>query len=53
MDFVTPEYVMAGNYEVDIGGVRYSATVRLRSPTLPTKFPEPQLDRYLATRISS
>ncbi|KAK7070590.1 hypothetical protein SK128_018438 [Halocaridina rubra] len=51
MTSVTPEYVMSGNYEVDIAGVRYSASVSLRSPSLPTKFPEPQQDRYLATQI--
>lgn len=47
---VTPEYIMAGHYEVDIAGVRYSATATLRSPSLPTKFPEPQDNRYLATQ---
>lgn len=50
MDYVTPEYVMDGLYEVDIAGVRYSAIVTLRSPSLPTKFPEPQDNRYLATQ---
>lgn len=50
MDYVTPEYVMDGLYEVDITGVRYSASVSLRSPSLPTKFPEPQDNRYLATQ---
>lgn len=41
---------MAGHYEVDIAGVRYLATATLRSPSLPTKFPEPQANRYLATQ---
>ncbi|MPC23106.1 Pyruvate dehydrogenase phosphatase regulatory subunit, mitochondrial [Portunus trituberculatus] len=50
MDYVTPEYIMAGDYEVDIAGVRYSASVSLRSPSLPSKFPEPQSNRYLATQ---
>lgn len=50
MGYVTPEYIMAGHYEVDIAGVRYSASVSLRSPSLPTKFPEPQDNRYLATQ---
>ncbi|KAK8393212.1 hypothetical protein O3P69_013309 [Scylla paramamosain] len=50
MDYVTPEYIMAGDYEVDIAGVRYSASVSLRSPSLPSKFPEPQGNRYLATQ---
>ncbi|XP_066969393.1 pyruvate dehydrogenase phosphatase regulatory subunit, mitochondrial [Macrobrachium rosenbergii] len=51
MTYVTPDYVMSGHYEVDIAGVRYSASVSLRSPSLPTKFPEPQEDRYRATQI--
>lgn len=51
MTYVTPDYVMSGDYEVDISGVRYSASVSMRSPSLPTKFPEPQEERYLATQI--
>ncbi|KAK8751774.1 hypothetical protein OTU49_010291 [Cherax quadricarinatus] len=50
MAYVTPEYVMDGHYEVDIAGVRYSASISLRSPSLPSKFPEPQDNRYLATQ---
>ncbi|XP_042241378.1 pyruvate dehydrogenase phosphatase regulatory subunit, mitochondrial-like [Homarus americanus] len=50
MAYVTPDYVMDGDYEVDVAGVRYSASVTLRSPSLPCKFPEPQDNRYLATQ---
>ena len=48
---VTSQYVMDGIYEVDIAGVRYSANVSLRSPNLPTKFPEIKEKRYLATQL--
>ena len=44
---VDADYVLSGSYEVDIGGVKYPATVSLRSPTLSTK---PQAVRYQATR---
>ncbi|CAL4065180.1 unnamed protein product, partial [Meganyctiphanes norvegica] len=50
-DLVSPEYIMEGDYEVDIAGIRYSASISLRSPSLPTKFPEPQMGRYQATQI--
>ncbi|XP_076045354.1 pyruvate dehydrogenase phosphatase regulatory subunit, mitochondrial [Oratosquilla oratoria] len=51
MDFVTTEYVMEGSYEVNIAGVKYAASVGLHSRTLPTKYPEPQSNRYLATQL--
>lgn len=50
-ELVSPEYIMDGDYEVDIAGIRYSASVSLRSPSLPTKFAEPQMGRYQATQI--
>ncbi|MCL4123272.1 UNVERIFIED_CONTAM: hypothetical protein GTU68_015012 [Idotea baltica] len=48
---VTSEYVMDGEYEVDIAGIKFSAVANLRSPTLPSKFTEHQKDRYMATRM--
>ncbi|XP_073975671.1 pyruvate dehydrogenase phosphatase regulatory subunit, mitochondrial isoform X2 [Rhodnius prolixus] len=47
---VTNDYVLSGNYEVDIGGVLYSAKVNLHSPNLPTKFPDKEREAYHATR---
>lgn len=47
---VTNDYVLSGNYEVDIAGIRYSAKVHLHSPNLPTKFPDQERDAYSATR---
>ncbi|KAK6644016.1 hypothetical protein RUM43_000281 [Polyplax serrata] len=47
---VTSEWVLSGNYEVDIAGVRYGAKVNLHSPNLPTKFPDKEREAYRATR---
>ncbi|CAG2066363.1 unnamed protein product, partial [Timema podura] len=47
---VTTEFVLSGNYEVDIAGVRYSAKVNLHSPNLPTQYPDKERGAYLATR---
>ncbi|XP_065162153.1 pyruvate dehydrogenase phosphatase regulatory subunit, mitochondrial isoform X2 [Atheta coriaria] len=47
---VTNEYVLSGDYEVDIGGIRYNAKVNLHSPNLPTKFPDVEREAYQATR---
>lgn len=48
---VTPEYVLEGIYEVDIAGIRYPASVSLRSPILPaTEVQQSVSERYLATQ---
>lgn len=47
---VTNEYVLSGDYEVDIGGRLYPAKVNLHSPNLPSKFPDKERDAYHATR---
>ncbi|XP_025836998.1 pyruvate dehydrogenase phosphatase regulatory subunit, mitochondrial-like [Agrilus planipennis] len=47
---VTNEYVLSGDYEVDIAGIRYKAKVNLHSPKLPTKFPDIEREAYFATR---
>ncbi|KAI5700708.1 hypothetical protein M8J75_002244 [Diaphorina citri] len=47
---VTSDYVLSGQYEVDIAGVRYPAKVNLHSPILPTKYPDRERQAYLATR---
>lgn len=47
---VTPDYVMSGQYEVDIAGIRYSAKVNLHSPNLPTQYPDKERSAYRATR---
>lgn len=47
---VTPDYVTSGEYEVDIAGIRYIAKVNLRSPNLPTKYPDKERLAYRATR---
>ncbi|KAF2368189.1 Glycine cleavage T-protein-like N-terminal [Trinorchestia longiramus] len=48
---VTPEYVLDGVYEVDIAGIRYPASVSLRSPTLPATEAASADERYLATQF--
>lgn len=50
---VTPEYVTAGEYEVDIAGIRYQAKVNLYSPNLPTQYPDKERLAYRATRDSA
>lgn len=47
---VTNEWVLSGDYEVDIAGIRYSAKVNLHSPNLPSKFPDREREAYRATR---
>lgn len=47
---VTNDYVLSGDYEVDICGTLYSAKVNLHSPNLPTKYPDVERDAYHATR---
>lgn len=47
---VTNDYVLSGEYEVDIAGIRYPAKVNVRSPNLPTKFPDKEREAYQATR---
>lgn len=47
---VTSEWVLSGNYEVDIAGVRYGAKVNLHSPNLPSKYPDKEREAYRATR---
>ena len=50
---VDPRYIMEGVYEVDIAGIRYPASVSLRSPTLPAPATQAvSKDRYLATQSS-
>lgn len=46
---ITTDYVMNGQYEVDITGIRYTAKVSLRSPTLPARFCSIHGDSYVAT----
>lgn len=50
---VTPEYVTAGQYEVDVAGIRYPAKVNLHSPNLPTQYPDKERLAYRATRDSA
>ncbi|XP_076169845.1 pyruvate dehydrogenase phosphatase regulatory subunit, mitochondrial [Ptiloglossa arizonensis] len=47
---VTNEYVLLGDYEVDVAGIKFSAKCHLHSPNLPTKFPDKERDSYHATR---
>jgi pyruvate dehydrogenase phosphatase regulatory subunit len=47
---VTNEFVLGGDYEVEIGGIRYQAKVNLHSPNLPTKYPDQEREAYKATR---
>lgn len=50
---VTNEYVLSGNYEVEVAGIRFDAKVNLHSPNLPTKFPDREREAYHATRDKS
>ncbi|KAL2723148.1 hypothetical protein V1477_019739 [Vespula maculifrons] len=47
---VTNEYVLSGDYEVDVAGIKFHAKCHLHSPNLPTKFPDKERDAYHATR---
>lgn len=47
---VSNDYVMSGNYEVDIAGIRFPAKVNLHSPNLPTQYPDKERGAYKATR---
>ncbi|XP_035788593.1 pyruvate dehydrogenase phosphatase regulatory subunit, mitochondrial-like [Anopheles albimanus] len=47
---VTNEYVLSGDYEVEIAGIRYPAKANLHSPNLPTKYPDQEREAYRATR---
>lgn len=49
-NIVEPQYVLSGDYEVEIAGIRYHAKVNLHSPNLPTKFPDQEREAYKATR---
>ncbi|XP_077301849.1 pyruvate dehydrogenase phosphatase regulatory subunit, mitochondrial isoform X2 [Arctopsyche grandis] len=47
---VNNNYILSGDYEVDIAGIRYNAKVNLHSPNLPTKYPDQERESYKATR---
>lgn len=47
---ITSEWVLSGNYEVDIAGIRYRAKLNLYSPNLPSKYPDKERQAYRATR---
>ena len=47
---VTDDYVLSGDYEIDIAGIKFHAKCHLHSPNLPTKFPDQERDAYHATR---
>lgn len=47
---ITTDYVLGGQYEIDIAGIRYAAKLNLHSPNLPTKYPDKERDVYQATR---
>lgn len=47
---MTNDYVLSGDYEVDIAGIKYNAKVNLHSPILPSKYPDKERDVYQATR---
>lgn len=50
---VTTDFLLGGDYEVEVAGIRYSAKVNLHSPNLPTKADIPtdkDREEYQATR---
>lgn len=50
---VSNEYVLSGDYEIEIAGIRFGAKVNLHSPNLPTKYPDQEREAYKATRDKS
>ncbi|KXJ79372.1 hypothetical protein RP20_CCG001082 [Aedes albopictus] len=50
---VTNDFVLNGDYEVEIAGIRYPAKANLHSPNLPTKYPDQEREAYKATRDKS
>lgn len=50
LQIVTNDYVLNGDYEVEIAGIRFPAKVHLHSPNLPTKYPDQEREAYKATR---
>lgn len=50
---VDNDYVLSGDYEVVVAGLRFPAKVSIHSPILPTKFPDKERDVYRATRDKS
>lgn len=47
---VTHEYILAGEYEVEICGIRYPCKVNIHSPNLPSPYPDQEREQYQATR---
>ncbi|XP_043224841.1 pyruvate dehydrogenase phosphatase regulatory subunit, mitochondrial-like isoform X2 [Amphibalanus amphitrite] len=50
---ITSDYVLRGNYQINIGGRLFPAKPSLVSPSLPTKYQEPTQKRYQATQHTS
>lgn len=47
---VTSDYVLNGEFEVEICGIRFPCKVNLHSPNLPTIYPDMEREQYKATR---
>ena len=50
---ITSDYVLRGNYQINIAGRLFPAKPSLVSPSLPTKYQEPTQKRYQATQHTS
>lgn len=50
---VTNDFVLNGDYEVEVAGIRYPAKVHLHSPNLPSKYVDREREAYKATRDSN
>lgn len=49
---VTHDFVLNGEFEVEICGIRYPCKINLHSPNLPTLYPDHEREQYQATRTS-
>lgn len=47
---VTSDFVLNGEFEVEICGIRFPCKVNLHSPNLPTIYPDQEREQYQATR---
>lgn len=47
---VTHDYILNGEFEIEICGIRFPCKINLHSPNLPTLYPDQEREQYQATR---
>lgn len=47
---ITNDYVLNGEYEVEVCGIRFPCKINLHSPNLPSLYPDQEREQYQATR---